>query len=170
AADHFSHVNTSVDGLACGQETALGDSQDQCALASQKSAASDGPDNTAPLNPDRAREARHLRGRGDHEARAGAETIARLAQAMDGIAHSGVRVEEAARQIGEIAFQTNLLALNAAVEAAHAGSQGRGFAIVATEVRSLAQRCDQTANQIQAMIEASIHDSRQGATLAAEAR
>jgi methyl-accepting chemotaxis protein len=169
-ADHFAHVNAGVDVLSSGQETALGDSHDQCAMAGQMSSAMSSLNDTVRLNHDRAVEARRLSEQGDCEARTGAETVARLAQAMDGIAHDGLRVEEAARQIGEIAFQTNILALNAAVEAAHAGAHGRGFAIVAAEVRSLAQRCDQAAGLIQSTIEETIRDSRQGADLAAEAR
>ncbi len=168
--DHFAHVNAGVDVLSCGQEAVLGDSHDQCAMAGQVSSAMDSLDETVRLNHNRAVEARDLSEQGDREARTGAEAVARLALAMDGISRSGQRVEDAARQIVEIAFQTNILALNAAVEAAHAGAHGRGFAIVAAEVRSLAQRCDQAAALIQTTIEASIRDSREGATLATEAR
>lgn len=168
--DHFAHVNAGVDVLSSGQEAVLGDSHDQCAMAGQVSSAMDSLDETVRLNHNRAVEARHLSEQGDREARTGAEAVARLALAMEGISRSGQRVEDAARQIVEIAFQTNILALNAAVEAAHAGAHGRGFAIVAAEVRSLAQRCDQTAGLIQTTIEASIRDSREGATLANEAR
>ncbi len=169
-ADHFAHVNAGMDVLSSGQETALGDSHDQCAMAGQMSSAMDSLDDFVRLNHERAAEARRLSEQSDGEARSGAETVDRLAQAMGDLAHGGERVEEAARQIGEIAFQTNILALNAAVEAAHAGAHGRGFAIVAAEVRSLALRCDQAAGLIQSTIEASIRSSRQGAALAAEAR
>jgi len=89
-------------------------------------------------------------------ARSSAESMGTTARqaidAMKTIEASSREMEEIVSTIDNLAFQTNLLALNAGVEAARAGQAGAGFAVVATEVRVLAQRCTEAAGKIRDLI------------------
>jgi methyl-accepting chemotaxis protein len=94
-----------------------------------------------------------------------ADADARLGQllsAMRSIQKAGEKVVHIVRVIDGIAFQTNILSLNAAVEAARAGESGLGFAVVAGEVRSLAQRSADAARETAVLIEESIGAARNG--------
>ncbi|MFO1452037.1 MAG: methyl-accepting chemotaxis protein [Opitutaceae bacterium] len=90
-----------------------------------------------------------------------------MQSAMNAIKSASDDITKILKTIDEIAFQTNLLALNAAVEAARAGEAGAGFAVVAGEVRALAQRSAAAARETAAKIEESVNRSRHGVEISA---
>jgi methyl-accepting chemotaxis protein len=96
-----------------------------------------------------------------------AESVGGTARKIEELGRSSDQIGRVAGVIDEIADQTNLLALNAAIEAARAGEQGRGFAVVADEVRKLAERTTTATKEIAAMI-ATIQDGTRGAVKAME--
>jgi len=89
-------------------------------------------------------------------------------QAMDEINTEVTAINEAITVIDQIAFQTNILSLNAAVEAATAGEAGKGFAVVAQEVRNLASRSAEAANEIKTLVQNATNKANSGKKIADE--
>jgi len=98
----------------------------------------------------------------------GGQAVQKSIEAMELIRTSSEQIAEIIQVISEIASQTNLLALNAAIEAARAGEHGMGFAVVADEVRKLAERSNQAAGEITALIKESSDRVQEGAQLSDE--
>ena len=98
----------------------------------------------------------------------GGELASQTASSMDEINQQVTAINEAITVIDQIAFQTNILSLNAAVEAATAGEAGKGFAVVAQEVRNLASRSAEAANEIKTLVENAAGKASNGKMIADE--
>jgi len=119
-------------------------------------------------NADNANQARQLAEVAQRVAGSGSDKMSSMVNAMNEIAEASHSISEFISTIDEIAAQTNLLALNAAIEAARAGEQGRGFAVVADEVRNLAARSTEAAEQTSKLIAGSVEKTTHGSQIATD--
>jgi methyl-accepting chemotaxis protein len=137
----------------------------QAAGLEETSASLEEISSTTRQNTDRSDRAKDLASEARQAADAGGREMRVMSEAMGAIKDSSTRISAIIKTIDEIAFQTNLLALNAAVEAARAGVAGAGFAVVAEEVRALAQRSTRAAGETSEIIAEAVANSDTGASI-----
>ena len=140
-------------------------SEVQAATLEESAAALEEMSSSVRAAAERAEEADQRAGAGRRRAEEGGAVMERALTAMSSIAASSDQITQIIGVIDDIAFQTNLLALNAGVEAARAGESGKGFSVVASEVRSLAQRASESAREIKALVSNSSQQVKDGGHL-----
>ncbi|KAF0095097.1 MAG: methyl-accepting chemotaxis sensory transducer [Puniceicoccaceae bacterium 5H] len=162
SANESSHASAEVSKAS--NQLAEG-SAEQAAALEETSASLQEIESMVSHNSENARRATELTSESTRMADKGAEQMQTMTRSMDRIKDSSREISVIIKTIDEIAFQTNLLALNAAVEAARAGEAGAGFAVVAEEVRNLAQRSAKAATETSAKIEEAVKSSEAGAQM-----
>lgn len=163
-----SQVTTGAGQVASASQSLAQGSTEQASAIQQITASMDDIAEKTSANASKAGDAAKLAVTVSAQAENGNEKMKQMVAAMKDINDSSEEISKIIKTIDDIAFQTNILALNATVEAARAGVHGKGFAVVAEEVRNLAEKSAQAANETDEMIRNSIHKVNNGTVLAKE--
>lgn len=160
--DAADFIDSSAQEMASGNNNLSHRAEQQAASLEETAASMEQLAGTVKNNAQNTIQATQVVNSASQLAQKGGNIVKSAIAAMQEINESSNQIAEIIGVIDEIAFQTNLLALNASVEAARAGEQGRGFAVVATEVRNLAQRSANAAQQSNELIQNSVQRVRAG--------
>ncbi|MBI2510774.1 MAG: chemotaxis protein [Opitutae bacterium] len=166
--DGAEQIATASGQVSSSSQSLAEGASEQAASLEETSASIEEMASMTKRNSDSAGQAKELAAQTRSAADAGSTDMDEMKSAMAAIKHSSGEIAKIVKTIDEIAFQTNILALNAAVEAARAGEAGAGFAVVAEEVRALAQRSAEAAKETAAKIEDSVSKSQHGVEISAK--
>jgi methyl-accepting chemotaxis protein/methyl-accepting chemotaxis protein-1 (serine sensor receptor) len=155
-------VTSAASQVSSSSQSLARDTSEQAAMIEETSASAEEINSMAKRNTESARNANQLVVEAVSNTQASNVAVNECVLAMNEIGESSSKIAKTLQVIDKIAFQTNILALNAAVEAARAGEAGMGFAVVAEEVRNLAQRCAAASEEISVLIEQSLQNSDAG--------
>ncbi|CAG4882629.1 methyl-accepting chemotaxis protein II [Georgfuchsia toluolica] len=162
-------IGTASEQIASGNADLSQRTEQQASSLEETASSMEELTSTVRLNAENAKQANQLAAGASAVAVKGGQVVGQVVETMSSINESSKKIVDIISVIDGIAFQTNILALNAAVEAARAGEQGWGFAVVATEVRTLAQRSAAAAKEIKQLIGDSVHKVEAGTRLVDEA-
>ncbi|MEM9429161.1 MAG: methyl-accepting chemotaxis protein [Pseudomonadota bacterium] len=160
--DAADHVRTEATTIAAGARDLAQRAEDQSSTLLQTAATMELMDGSIRENTDTADALVSLSRQTSERAEVSGKVVTGAVEAISRIQTSASKIADIIGVIDSIAFQTNLLALNAAVEAARAGAAGKGFEVVASEVRTLAQRSSEAARDIRELITASAEHVSEG--------
>ncbi|PPK76169.1 methyl-accepting chemotaxis protein [Methylobacter tundripaludum] len=162
-------INTGAKDIASGNSDLSHRTEEQAASLEQTAASMEELTASVQHNTENAKQTNLLAIGAAEIADQGGAVVGQVVATMNDIKDSSLKIEEIISVIDDIAFQTNILAINAAIEAARAGTHGQGFAVVAGEVRNLAQRAAASAGEIKILIEDAVKKIDDGSGLAAQA-
>lgn len=162
-------IASAASQISAGNRDLSSRTETQASSLSETAATMEQLTSTVRQNLDNTQQANALATTAATTASDGGTTVLDLVRIMGELNDKSQQIVDIISVIDSIAFQTNILALNAAVEAARAGVQGRGFSVVASEVRALAQKSAGSAREIKTLIDASVEATTRGNQQAARA-
>ncbi len=167
-SDGSNQVGSAASQVSSASQTLAEGASEQAASLEETSSSLEEMSSMTKRNSENALKANGLAKQAREAADKGVGDMQTMSTAMEAIKVSSDDIAKIIKTIDEIAFQTNILALNAAVEAARAGEAGMGFAVVAEEVRNLAQRSAQAAKETAGKIEGAIAKTGQGVEISSQ--